>query len=40
VPKGAKDTGSKMTISELEYYRDLLSGATDEEIKKIYKKIT
>jgi hypothetical protein len=40
VPKGAKDTGSKMTRSELNYYRDLLPDATDEEIKKIYKRIT
>lgn len=40
VPKGAKDTGSKMTRTELNYYRDLLPDATDEEIKKIYKRIT
>jgi hypothetical protein len=40
VPKGAKDTGSKITRSELNYYRDLLPDATDEEIKKIYKRIT
>lgn len=40
VPKGAKDTGSKMTRSELNYYRELLPDATDEEIKKIYKRIT
>lgn len=40
VPKGAKDTSSKMTRSELDYYRELLPDATDEEIKKIYKRIT
>ncbi len=38
VPKGSKDTGVKMTRSELLEYREMFPGLSDKEINDLYKK--
>ena len=40
VPKGAKSPSGKMMASELRLARELFSGASDQEIIRLYKRVT
>lgn len=40
VPKGAKSPTARMTASELRAARELFSGASDQEIIRLYKRVT
>jgi hypothetical protein len=39
IPKGAKDTGVKISRAEMEGLREMFSDLSDKEIRELYKKV-